>query len=480
MIQNERQYRITKAQIEEFGRKVHALPKVQAGVHPRILQAQRDALQSQLDELQADLAAYEGLRKGRSKVLELTSLDELPAALIQARIASGLTQRELAERLGMKEQQVQRYEATSYGGASLDRIREVVTALGVKVREDVFLPGADVSLNGLTKRVQSAGLSKELFMKRLVLSKTAPRGDDDRGDDASVLGAASLLNRIFGWSPAALFGDAPLAPASAALAGARLKLPVNAVARSTEIYATYARYIAGLMLRATPTLATSVVPTSAIDVRKTILRMSSELTFAAALDYVWSLGIPVLPLSDSGAFHGATWRVAGRNVIVLKQAARVESRWLNDLLHELRHAGEDPGSEDLTFIDYETLAKENASSPDETTASMFAGDVVLDGRAEALAEKCASEASGSIERLKTVVPRVANREGVPVGALANYMAFRLSLQGASWWGVATNLQKGGTDPWPVARDRALSHLDLTALDDAERSVLLRALEGDVP
>jgi hypothetical protein len=225
----------------------------------------------------------------------------------------------------------------------------------------------------------------------------------------------------------------------------------------------------------------AVVPTSASEVRKAILARNSDLTFVAALDYVWGLGIPVLPLSDPGAFHGATWRVAGRNVIVLKQTARVESRWLNDLLHELRHAGEDPGSDDLAFIDYETLAKEHASDSDETVASMFAGDVVLDGRAEALAEKCAAEASGSIERLKAVVPRVADREGVPVGALANYMAFRLSLQGASsWWGTATNLQKGGPDPWPVARDRALSHLDLTALDDIERSVLLRALEGDVP
>jgi len=42
-------------------------------------------------------------------VLELESLAELPEALIRARIAVGLTQKGLAGRLGLKEQQVQRY-----------------------------------------------------------------------------------------------------------------------------------------------------------------------------------------------------------------------------------------------------------------------------------------------------------------------------------------------------------------------------------
>jgi hypothetical protein len=166
-------------------------------------------------------------------------------------------------------------------------------------------------------------------------------------------------------------------------------------------------------------------------------------------------------------------------VIVLKQGTRLESRWLHDVLHELRHAAEEPEAESLAFVDYEALVKDNGSSPAETAASMFAGDVMLAGRAEELAEKCAKEASGSIERLKSVVVRVAKRENVPVAALANYMAFRLSLQGSSWWGTATNLQTGSSDPWVTARDQALSHLDLTRLDDTERSVLLRALEGDV-
>lgn len=474
MIRNERQYRITKTQVEDFERKLHALAEQPeaSGIHPRIRQAQRDAIRSQVDELREDLVAYEALQAGRAKVLELSSLDELPAALIQSRIAAGLTQRQLADRLGMKEQQLQRYEATEYAGASLERIREVVSALGIKVREDVFLPSADVSQKRVVRRATGAGLSKEFVASRIM-----PKAPTD--DSSAALGAASLLNRIFGWAPATLFGDAPLAMSGAALAGARFKLPATSATRATEAYTAYAFYVAGLLLRATPTLAQTAIPTDALAFREAVLARG-EFSLATALDYVWSLGIPVLPLSDTGAFHGATWRIGGRNVIVLKQGTRFESRWLHDLLHEVRHAAEEPDAEELAFIDYDTLAKTNGAATAETTASFFAGNVQLAGRAEELAEACVTATSGSIERLKSVVPQVAERAGVSTAALANYMAFRLSLQGANWWGAATNLQSGESDPWQVARDRAIAHLDLTHLDDTERGVLLRALEGDVP
>jgi transcriptional regulator with XRE-family HTH domain len=477
MIRNERQYRITKSQLEEFEHTLKSLQKAPTqDIHPRLVQAQRDAIISQVEELQGELSAYDALQSGRAKVLELASLDELPEALIKARIAAGLTQRELAERLAMKEQQLQRYEATNYAGASLERIREVVSALGINVREDVFLPGFDITVNRLLYRAQSAGLSKDFITKRILSRSSQEKSDSTT--ETIALRAAALLNRIYGWAPAVLFGSVSLPTSNAGLVGARLKLPANASTRSTEAYAAYARYLAELVLRATPTLPSVPIPTGSKEVHAAILSIREDLSFASALDYAWSLGVAVLPLSDKGAFHGATWRISGRNIVVLKQGVRFEARWLHDLLHELRHAAEEPDSSELAFIDYETLARENGSVPAETTASVFAGDVILHGRAEELAQYCVKQASGKIERLKAVVPRVAERHGVPVDALANYMAYRLALQGASWWGAATNLQKTGVDPWEVARDRLLSHLNLSELDDTERTVLLRALERD--
>jgi transcriptional regulator with XRE-family HTH domain len=141
MIKNEREYRITKSQAQKFAQALAqgAASEEIAGLHPLIQKAQRDALQSQWDELRGQIADYESLRSGQQAVISLNSLEELPQALIRARIAGGLTQRELAERMGLKEQQIQRYEATEYASADLARVNEVAKALGLRVREDVFL-----------------------------------------------------------------------------------------------------------------------------------------------------------------------------------------------------------------------------------------------------------------------------------------------------------------------------------------------------
>ncbi len=142
MIANERQFRITNAAAREFEEALTNLETVEAHRPPELRRVMREAMESQLEELREEIAAYEALRSGKVGVLELTSLAELPDALIRARIAVGLTQKRLAERLGLKEQQVQRYEATQYAGVSLDRIQAVAEALGVEIHERVILPAA--------------------------------------------------------------------------------------------------------------------------------------------------------------------------------------------------------------------------------------------------------------------------------------------------------------------------------------------------
>jgi ribosome-binding protein aMBF1 (putative translation factor) len=136
MIKNERQYRITKAQAENFRQTIAELKSSQSqGTHPVLRKAQGEALKSQLADLQRELREYERLRAGKQKIVALGSLEELPKTLIQARIISGLSQEALAVKLGLKPQQVQRYEATEYRSASLERVTEVARVLGVKLRQ---------------------------------------------------------------------------------------------------------------------------------------------------------------------------------------------------------------------------------------------------------------------------------------------------------------------------------------------------------
>ena len=136
MIKNERQYRITRTQAERFARTLEGLrnrPEGADGIHPMIAQAQVDAVSSQLADLEAELSEYEAIREGFFPMEALREAVNLPELLIKARIAQGLTQRELADRLGLKEQQIQRYEATDYATAKWSRIREVAGALSMEV-----------------------------------------------------------------------------------------------------------------------------------------------------------------------------------------------------------------------------------------------------------------------------------------------------------------------------------------------------------
>jgi len=84
---------------------------------------------------EADLAAYDALRNGQAHTLEAESIVGIGEALIKARIMRNLTQKELAERLSLAEQQIQRYEATQYRGVAAERLQQVADALRLRVRE---------------------------------------------------------------------------------------------------------------------------------------------------------------------------------------------------------------------------------------------------------------------------------------------------------------------------------------------------------
>lgn len=136
MITNERQYGISKTELQRFE---GAVGKYTPGeeVDPRMREVMDDALRGQAETLRDEIKHYEDLRDGRIKKRELGSLRDLPTALIEARIAAGLTQKALGERLEVKEQQVQRWEANLYSGVGVDRLQEVADALGMGVRETV-------------------------------------------------------------------------------------------------------------------------------------------------------------------------------------------------------------------------------------------------------------------------------------------------------------------------------------------------------
>jgi HTH-type transcriptional regulator / antitoxin HigA len=140
VITNQRQYLVAQTQAERF-RQALVAPDA-AGLHPKAARAMRAGLRSQLDDIEAELAEYDDLSRGRVTEIEAESIVGIGHALIKARIVRKLTQRELAERLSLAEQQIQRYEATLYRGVAAERLQQVADALRLRVHERfTFEPG---------------------------------------------------------------------------------------------------------------------------------------------------------------------------------------------------------------------------------------------------------------------------------------------------------------------------------------------------
>jgi transcriptional regulator with XRE-family HTH domain len=86
---------------------------------------------SLLDDLSDELAQYERIKRGDLSAFR--TLREVGRLLIAARLARGLSQRDLADRLGVHESQVSRDERNEYQGISLERAAQILEALSIEL-----------------------------------------------------------------------------------------------------------------------------------------------------------------------------------------------------------------------------------------------------------------------------------------------------------------------------------------------------------
>jgi HTH-type transcriptional regulator/antitoxin HigA len=77
---------------------------------------------------------YDALKRGELKLPKLERLDQVPPLIARIRIARGVSQTELARRVGVSKQVISRYEEGDYQTAGLERLQEILDALGMKVR----------------------------------------------------------------------------------------------------------------------------------------------------------------------------------------------------------------------------------------------------------------------------------------------------------------------------------------------------------
>jgi ribosome-binding protein aMBF1 (putative translation factor) len=100
----------------------------------RAMAPEKSFLFSLLEEIES----YEKLKRG--DLGEFQNLRELGRMLIGVRIAVGLSQRQLAEKMGVHESQVSRDERNEYHGITVDRASKLLDVMGVTLKTVVQEP----------------------------------------------------------------------------------------------------------------------------------------------------------------------------------------------------------------------------------------------------------------------------------------------------------------------------------------------------
>lgn len=152
MIKNEKEYEYSQECARKFAYSLRALEQDEElkKKDPERWQLSWDVKQSHLMALQAEIAEYDRIKshdRYTPIILTLDDINYLPQILIKARMASKLSQKELADLAGLTEEQIKRYEDNDYEDASFLDVKFVIDALDIKIQKAEFL----VPLNTLRR-----------------------------------------------------------------------------------------------------------------------------------------------------------------------------------------------------------------------------------------------------------------------------------------------------------------------------------------
>jgi ribosome-binding protein aMBF1 (putative translation factor) len=137
MIRNEAEYQEAANRLiaEKSRLAEHRARLKETGLSDDEIKRVMDPMESFHLQLLEEVESYERLKRGEFD--ELINLRGLGHLLISLRISKGMTQHDLAQKLGVHDSQVSRDERNEYFGITLERAIKVLDALGVELRTKV-------------------------------------------------------------------------------------------------------------------------------------------------------------------------------------------------------------------------------------------------------------------------------------------------------------------------------------------------------
>ncbi|MGA2431798.1 MAG: helix-turn-helix transcriptional regulator [Candidatus Acidiferrum sp.] len=129
MIKSEAQRERTATQIEGFRQALAKVAQEKPGKRSAAIRGSYDGMIRQLED---ELREYDRLKSGQLFLPRMERLDEIAPFISKIRIAKGVSQTELARRLGVSKQVISRYEESDYQAAAVTRLQEILDAIGVR------------------------------------------------------------------------------------------------------------------------------------------------------------------------------------------------------------------------------------------------------------------------------------------------------------------------------------------------------------
>ena len=129
MIKRDAQRERTVAQIEGFRRALDAVDKEISGKRSAAVRGSYEGMVRQLED---ELREYDQLKSGELALPHVERLDQIAPFIARIRIAKGVSQTELARRLGVSKQVISRYEESDYQTVAIGRLQEILDAIGIK------------------------------------------------------------------------------------------------------------------------------------------------------------------------------------------------------------------------------------------------------------------------------------------------------------------------------------------------------------
>jgi HTH-type transcriptional regulator/antitoxin HigA len=129
VIKSDAQRDRTLAQIEGFR---SALAKAEQEKPGRRSAAIRGSYDGMIRQLEDELREYDQLKGGKLFLPHIERLDDIAPFITKIRIAKGVSQTELARRLGVSKQVISRYEESEYQTVAIARLQEILDAIGIK------------------------------------------------------------------------------------------------------------------------------------------------------------------------------------------------------------------------------------------------------------------------------------------------------------------------------------------------------------